>query len=410
MKTLRPAMLCLAAASVAGCGRPPVSTQPAPLASSAPLPEVVPSVSAAVSVAPGPSALPPFGATPPGLSSVPGVPSADQSDRSLAPLLSDYLQGGISRAWSVGGELFLLSERSRPADQFRAIIGYPAAAQEAAQGGRVLGFTEVHVVRAGEFKRVFQRASHLAPMVCDFEDCTLARLEPTVSEVNGSLELAPGKCDKALSELAKNKGNSTFDVFDRHVVPQVCRNRGRYAWNGRSFESSPQPSAAQSPTLLQEPEIEGAIRTAMFPESTSQRPPKIFTAQSGMPTFAALTLDYPAHHAPLLTHSARTAAWEVARSLMVLEVWTGGTGALRRVLQLPVGFSSVVDGVVELQLAVDIQGDTVRVGDARGTCAGKNTETMPSPTKELDRELVTRVCAVRGTYAFDGTRFVRKPS
>jgi len=410
MKTLCPALFCLAASAVAGCGRPPVSSQAAPSASSAPLPEVAPSVSAEVSVAAGPSALPPFGATPPGLSSVPGVPSADQAERSLAPLLSDYLQGPISRAWSVGGELFLLSERSRPADQFRAMLGYPAAAQEAAQGGRVLGLTEVHVVRAGEFKRVFQRASHIAPMVCDFEDCTLAHLEPSVSEANGSLELAPGKCDKALSELAKNKGSSTFDVFDRHVLPALCRNRGRYAWNGRSFESSPQPAAAHSPTMLQEAEIEGAIRTAMFPESTSQRPTQIFTAQSGMPTFAALTLDYPAHHAPLLTHSARTATWESARALMVLEVWTSGTGGLRRVLQLPVGFSSVAEGVVELELAVDIHDDTVRVGDTRGTCAGKNTETMPSPTKELDRALVTRVCAARGTYAFDGTRFVRKPS
>jgi hypothetical protein len=406
----RSTSLLLLITSLAGCGRPPASTQAAPSASLAPVAEVVPSASAVVSVATGPSALPPFGATPSGLSNVPAVPSADASERSLAPLLNDHLQGGISRAWSVGGELFVLSGRARPAAQFRAMLGYPAAAQEAAEGGRVLSVTEVHVVRAGEFKRVLQRASHLAPMVCDFDDCTLARLDPSVSELNGSLELGPGNCDKALAEMAKIKGNSTFDVFDRHVVPQVCRNRGRYAWNGRSFESTPPPSAAQNPTVLQESEIEGAIRTAMFPESTSQRPPQIFTAQVGVPTFAALTLDYPAHHAPLLTHSARTATWESARSLMVLEVWTSGTGGLRRVLQLPVGYSSVVDGVVELELAVDVQGDTLRVGDARGPCAGKSTETLPSPTKELDRELVTRVCAARGVYAFDGTRFVRKPS
>ena len=100
------------------------------------MPEVVPSASAVVPVATGPSALPPFGATPPGLSNVPGVPSADQSERSLAPLLSDYLQGGISRAWTVGGELFVLSGRTRPdSTNFARCLGTPSRRKKRRRAG-----------------------------------------------------------------------------------------------------------------------------------------------------------------------------------------------------------------------------------------------------------------------------------
>jgi hypothetical protein len=326
-----------------------------------------------------------------------------------ARLLDSVFEGGTERVWLAGPDAFVFVIRGGPADRFRSLLPYPPGANEAAIGGRAVAVAEIWHVGAGTLTRVLAKAVRLQPMVCEIEPCTIVELAARIGD-DGLLAIADGNCAAALARLGgSGRSGTTFEQYDRAAVPEICRAGGRYAWNGVAFVPSSAgalPGAAK-PTFISAPDAPATILGRFFEGSLSPEPVQIWPAAAGAPTFGLFVHSYPAPHSPLVPHRPGTELWASGRSIQVAEVWAAGPGSLRRVFRLPVGLAALAEPNVVVDIRVEVDGDELRVGNPAKPCAPDPSLAPDAAGAALDREVATGLCAGRGRYRWNGTRFDR---
>ncbi len=344
----------------------------------------------------------------------------------LADALDQYvLDASPHPAWMTqpGGQVFFLSRRRNPAVQLAGEVPYPPAANEAALGGRVVTMAEVWTVKEGELARVMRRPIEVAPMLCDFDEgCALVTLAPAVTPA-GNVEIAPGTCPDALAHLdARRTGTTTFDAYDRAVIPTLCRAAGTFAWNGSAYapvarartgapdepSSKPPPAAAR----VADEEVVPAVFAALFPDAIASSVEQSWSTQDGQGAFVLFHATYAAPQHAFFSHRPEDRPWESGRSVEVAEVWLAREASFRRVLRLPVSLASLGEPNRVASLSLEPTDDGVLLGAATATCAPDarrrarpaGLTAVEAAHFDKDDQAVARLCRGRGRYAFDGRR------
>lgn len=345
----------------------------------------------------------------------PNVPGEiDIVDAVLKPLtepLATVMGGGIERAWTVDGKLFLLGRDGGPAHQYAAELPYPAGAREAAVGGRVVLFLQVWTPKDGQLVRVLSKPVRLQPMVCEFDEgCTILELGVSVRPT-GEIAIGRGSCDEALARAVAETPVTTFTIFDRAVIPAMCRGTGVHAWNGKTFAPVLASLPGAAPAVVHEGvEARTKLVDALFPGSIGWR------VESSWPTgreghFVVFRVGYPAPAHGFFTHDAASKDWESGRAIETSEVWLASAGSFRRVMQLPTGLGSLAAPIRVLTLTVtghDDELDVCRASDGLVPTATSNPTPLEAALRGRDEAAAARMMRGCGTYQFDGRTFVRR--
>ncbi len=338
-----------------------------------------------------------------------------EADDGFDAIADQVFGAAIEHAWSIDNGTFLLTRRGRPAVEHRGVLPYPRTAGEAASGGRVVTMAEVWTVRNGLLARVMSRPVALDPMVCDSGACTLVTVGIEV-ERDGRVALVGGTCDAALAATKIAAPTpSTYDVYDRAVVPAICKARGTYGWNGTSFvPSAAKPNPALTATLLQPASAAAMFFQGFAPNSLTPIPVKTWASDKGDSRFALFVHTFAAPHHAFFTHSGAAQMWESGRALLVAEIWTASLGAFRRVFRLPIGLAALAEPLEVVRFSVEIAGSDVRVGSADGACKpdsgyseGRPLSPLERADAQYDQAAARRICAGRGVYHFNGRTFER---
>jgi hypothetical protein len=362
----------------------------------------------------------------------PGVPStpieAPGIERQDWKPLSDALVFHTLGSWpgpvwtlAADGKVFFLAMRGTPAHRQAALLPYPPGGREAAMAGRAVTVAEVWAARPGALARVHVHPVGLQSMVCEEdEDCAFVTLTTKV-DAAGGLEVGSGSCPEALARLAApSRDSTTYDRYDRAVIPAICRATGTFAWNGSAFArratQAPDPIGARVTTGA--PELLEALVGGLFPGAIASSVERNWPTRGGDGRFVLLRATYPAPAHAFFGHARADQPWESGRAIDVAEIWLAIDQSFRRVMQLPAGLRSLAEPARVLSLEIDVKDDVLLVGGDPAICGAEDAaRATPADLTPLeaslwrrDRDAARRICAGRGAYRFDGRSFARSGS
>jgi hypothetical protein len=416
-----------ASACVAACSATPSATPPpraASLVASAPSPGPASPSPAALDATAGPPvstahpSSPSFG--PPAPETVdPSLPlrGATADDGAPAETVAyTLLESSVAEAWTTSAGLFVMTARAHQGSDVGRLLPYPPRAAEAAESGRVVVMTQVWRATPGRLARVLETPTQLRPLDCIAdEDCTLLGLAARLT-ADGAVAIDHDDCPAALAELAPAGGHaSTWEAYDRAVMPAICARPKRFAWKGGVFAASAARAGAAVQVERVAPEQASTrVLEELLGVPLDEASLRVEPASDGRSQHVLVLRRVPAPANPALLPTRQADAWRSGRAIEVAELWLASYGSLRRTLTLPVALLALAEPQVVIRLEVELDGDELRVGRAGEPCRADSGFAPGVPLGDVeaaharrDQAAADRICAGRGRYRFDRRAFTR---